>query len=113
MRFRGRLLRLVEEERSMVARKPTETTQYKLRLPDELGRQVKRLATKSGRSLNGEIVHLLENAVLAERAGVGGKEGVLNAIQGSSVAEAVRETIKQLGLDQPGQSKPTITKTSE
>jgi hypothetical protein len=98
----------------MAARKPTDTVQYKLRLPDDLGRQIKRLAAKSGRSLNGEMVHLLQSAVLAERAGMGGIDGVIKAVQSSSAAFAVQETIKQLGLDKDaGDSRVGITKPSE
>lgn len=62
-------------------RKPTDRVQIGLRLPDDLRAELKRLMAKSGRSLNGEIVHHLWGAVLAERAGFGGAEGVIKALQ--------------------------------
>jgi hypothetical protein len=95
----------------MAARKPTDTVQYKLRLPDDLGRQIKRLAGKSGRSLNGEMVHLLQSAALAESLGMGGIDGVVRAVQSSSAAFAVQEMVKKLGLET--QSPPSITKRSD
>jgi hypothetical protein len=98
----------------MAARKPTDTVQYKLRLPDDLGRHIKRLSDKSGRSLNSEMVHLLWSAVQAERAGVAGFDNIVKAVQSSSAAFAVEETLKRLGrLDVENQTKPGITKRSE
>jgi hypothetical protein len=92
-------------------RKPTDLVQYKLRLPHELVRQIEKMRAKSGRSFSAEAVRLLESAVLAERAGVGGFDGVVKAVQSSSAAFAVQEVLKQLNLE-PTNSKPQVTKPS-
>ena len=96
-----------------MTRKPTEMLQYKIRVPYELSRQIKKLADKSGRPISNEIVRLLEAQVLAERLGLGGVDGVVKAVQSSSAAFAVQEVIKQLGLDKEAESLPAITKRSE
>jgi hypothetical protein len=94
-----------------MARKPTDMLQYKIRVPYELSRQIKKLADKSGRPISNEIVRMLEAQVLAERLGVGGVDGVIRAVQSSSASFAVQETIKQLGIET--QSPPSITKRSD
>lgn len=65
----------------MSARKPTELLQYKIRVPYEMSRQIKKLADKSGRSISNEIVRLLEAQVYAERLGFGGVDGLVKVIQ--------------------------------
>jgi hypothetical protein len=94
-------------------RKPSDLVQYKLRLPHELARQIDKLSTKSGRSFSAEAVRLLEGAVLAERVGMGGIDGVIKAVQHSSVESAVQEVLKQLDLEPTKtKSKPQVTKPS-
>jgi hypothetical protein len=95
-----------------MARKPSDIVAVKIRMREELRRQIERLATKSGRTVNNESVRLLENAVWAERNGVGGMEGVIKAVQSSSAAFAVEEVLKRYGLDKQGDA-PDITKPSE
>jgi hypothetical protein len=46
----------------MATRKSTDIVQLKLRLPESLRRNIERNARKSGRSLNGELVHQLQKA---------------------------------------------------
>jgi hypothetical protein len=46
----------------MATRKSTDIVQLKLRLPESLRRNIERNARKSGRSLNGEMVHQLQKA---------------------------------------------------
>jgi hypothetical protein len=98
-----------------MARKPTDIVAVKVRMREELRRQIERLATKSGRTVNNETVRLLDAAVLAERLGVGGFDGVIKAVQSSSAAFAVEEVIKRYGLGNAAenQSEPAITKPSE
>jgi plasmid stability protein len=97
-----------------MARKPTAIVGVKLRMRESLRRQIEKLATKHGHSVNQETIRLLESAVLAEQVGLGGIDGVIKAVQSSSAAFAVQETIKQLGLDKPveNQSQPSVTKRS-
>jgi hypothetical protein len=45
-----------------MARKPTDTVQLKLRFPEALRRRLGREAKRHGRSLNSEILTILENA---------------------------------------------------
>jgi len=55
---------------SKLTRKPTQIVQIKLRLQERLRREVEKLAKKSGRSLNGELVALIELALeIANRGG--------------------------------------------
>jgi hypothetical protein len=53
---------LVIRGAQMATRKPTDIVQLKLRLPEWLRRNIERNARKSGRSLNGELVHQLQKA---------------------------------------------------
>jgi hypothetical protein len=69
-------------------------------------RQIEVLASKSGRSLADQTAYLLDSALLAERLGVGGVDGIRAAIMGSSAGEALREVMKEYGLE-------PITKPSE
>jgi HicB family len=46
----------------MMARKPTDTVQLKLRFPEALRRRLVREAARRGQSLNGYIVRILEAA---------------------------------------------------
>jgi hypothetical protein len=46
-----------------MARKPTQIVQIKLRLPERLRREVEKLAKQSGRSLNGQLVFIIEDAI--------------------------------------------------
>jgi hypothetical protein len=46
-----------------MAREPTDTAQLKLRIPERLRRQVEQTAKTSGRSLNGELIHLIEEGL--------------------------------------------------
>jgi hypothetical protein len=46
-----------------MARKPTQIVQLKLRIQEKLRREVEQRAKKSGRSLNGELVALIEEAI--------------------------------------------------
>jgi hypothetical protein len=97
-----------------MARKPTDMLQYKIRLPYDLSRKIKKLAAKSGRPISNEIVHLLEAQVLAEELGVGGLNGVVQAVQSSSAAFAVEEMVKRWGKEAEAQlPPPTITKRSD
>jgi hypothetical protein len=46
-----------------MTRKTTDIVQVKLRVPEWLRREVLRAADKSGRSLNGELVHLIQEGL--------------------------------------------------
>jgi hypothetical protein len=82
-----------------MARKSTDIVAVKVRMREDLRRQIEKLAKKSGQTVNGQTVLLLESAVLAEQLGLGGVDGVIRAVQSSSAAFAVEEIIKQFGLD--------------
>lgn len=45
-----------------IARTGRGSAQFQLRLPEDLRERIKRAADRSGRSMNGEIVHVLEEA---------------------------------------------------
>jgi hypothetical protein len=83
-----------------MARKPSEIVAVKVRMRQDLRQQIERLAKRRGESVNNEMIRLLECAMLAEQAGVGGINGVLRAVQ-TPVAVTVAETLKQLGLEAP------------
>ena len=51
----------------MAARKSTDIVQVKLRLPERLRREILLMAKKSGRSLNGELVRLIEAGMAKPR----------------------------------------------
>jgi hypothetical protein len=68
-----------------VTRKPTQIVQIKLRLQERLRREVEKLAKKSGRSLNGELVALIELAL--ETASQGRRWAALEETISRSVAE--------------------------
>jgi hypothetical protein len=79
-----------------MARRAAEIVAVKVRMGLDLRKQIEKLADMNDRSVNSEIVRLLEGAVLAEKAGVGGIAGVAKAIQGSSAAAALEDVIKRL-----------------
>src|SRR5690242_7084097 len=91
--------RSVQSEGSMAKRKPTDMVQMNLRLRESLRQKIEALAKKSDRSLNGELVHLLEYAVTAEQLGLGGIDGLAKAASGSSAMNAVVEMAKLIGID--------------
>jgi hypothetical protein len=63
-------------------RKPTQIVQLKLRIQERLRREVEKRAKKSGRSLNAELVTLIEAAIA-----MGSFE---------DIAEKLREQIEQM-----------------
>ena len=86
----------------MAARKTTDLVQVKLRIPEWLRRQVLAEAKKSGRSLNGELAHLIEEGLIkpryeslitkaAEVASVEAAARMAGAITGA-LKEALKET---------------------
>jgi hypothetical protein len=86
----------------MAARKTTDLVQVKLRIPEWLRRQVLAEAKKSGRSLNGELAHLIEEGLTkpryeslitkaAEVASVEAAARMAGAITGA-LKEALKET---------------------
>jgi hypothetical protein len=93
-----------------MARKPADIVPVKVRMREDLRRQIEKLAKKNGQTVNGQTVLLLESAVLAEQLGLGGIDGVIKAVQSASAAFAVREMAKQLGLDKPEENQPSNTK---
>ena len=50
----------------MVKHKPSDMLQYKIRVPYELSRQIKKLADKSGRPISTEIVRILEQSFVQQ-----------------------------------------------
>lgn len=76
----------------------TDTVAVKVRMREQLRRDIERIAIKNDRSNNSQIVMLLEAGVLADKAGLGGIDGVIRAVQSSSAAYAVEEMSKRFGL---------------
>jgi hypothetical protein len=85
-----------------MARKSTDLVQVKLRIPEFVRRQVLAEAKKSGRSLNGELSHLIEEGLAkpiykllitkaAEVASVEAAARMAGAITGA-LKEALKET---------------------
>ena len=79
-----------------MARKKTAPAQIKIRLPDALRRDLEREAAKSGRTLNGEIVHrLTQPFVQADRKAVASQAA-------QEAVEATREILLKMMTDQIG-----------
>lgn len=97
-----------------MARKPADIVAVKVRMREDLRRQIEKLAKKNGQTVNSQTVLLLESAILAEQHGLGGIEGVIKAVKSSSAAFALQEISRQLGLVKPDEnpSQPSITTRS-
>jgi hypothetical protein len=67
-----------------MGRPPADTiVPVKIRIREDLRRQIEKLAKKSNRSVNNETVRLLEAAVIVEETGLlGGIEGIIKAEEG-------------------------------
>jgi hypothetical protein len=107
----------------MAGRKTTDLVQVKLRIPEWLRRQVLAEAKKSGRSLNGELAHLIEEGLIkpryeslitkaAEVASVEAAARMAGAITGA-LKEALKETpeglatLKAVAASVPGPRNDT------
>jgi hypothetical protein len=85
----------------MAARKTTDLVQVKLRIPEWLRRQVLAEAKKSGRSLNGELAHLIEEGLIKPRyeslitkaAEVASVEAA--ALMAGAITGALKEALKE------------------
>jgi hypothetical protein len=73
-----------------------ELVQLKIRLRADMKRQIEKLSILADRSLNQQIVLMLEAALLAERAGVGGPDGVIKAIQAKAETNAIEQLSQRL-----------------
>lgn len=82
-----------------MAKRPSEIIGIKIRVREDMRREIEKLAKKNGQSVNQEIVNLLDAALLAERMGLGGVEGVIKAAQKNAHEAAFEEIIKRLNLD--------------
>jgi plasmid stability protein len=67
-----------------VAKKSTETIHLKLRLPEGLRRQIEKSAARSERSMNSEILYLLQQAL---------QFGDLEAVTRSAVETAAKQAV--------------------
>jgi hypothetical protein len=94
-----------------MARKPADIVAVKVRMREDLRRQIEKLAKKNGQTVNGQTVLLLENAVRAEQLGFGGFDGIVKAVESSTAAYAVEQTYKRLRLEE-NQSQLSLTKRS-
>jgi len=96
-----------------LAVKPGEWVAIKVRVREDLRRKLERIAILDDKTINGVIGEMLQAAVVAHQAGLGyGTETTIKAIQSSSAAFAVEETLKRLGVEKQGDT-PEITKPSE
>lgn len=83
-----------------MATKPGDWVAIKVRVREDLRRKLERIAILDNKTINGVIGEMLQAAVVAHQAGLGyGAETTIKAIQSSSAAFAVQETLKQLGID--------------
>jgi len=65
----------------------TETVAVKVRMKEGLRRDVERIAIKADRSTNEMIVRLLEAAVIADKAGIIGTDGMIRTIKAVSAED--------------------------
>jgi hypothetical protein len=94
----------------------------KIRIREDLRRQIERLAKRDGISINQQIVTLLESGVLAEKAGFGGVGGVIRAAQAAATwddklawtlaSKAANEAFAIM-LKEPGRWKEIATLTAD
>jgi hypothetical protein len=71
----------------------TETVAVKIRMREQLRRDIERIAIRNDRSTNAEIVRLLEAAVLADKAGIVGVDGIIKVVKSASAAEFAEEML--------------------
>jgi Arc-like DNA binding domain len=101
-----------------MARKKAAPAQIKIRLPEALRRDLERAATKSGRTLNGEIVHRLtqpfeqaDREAIAEKAAEKAYGRVFQAESGilnlSKLAERIERKTRQHEVPEPRKADPT------
>jgi hypothetical protein len=85
-----------------MARKITDIVQVKLRIPEWLRREVLLAAKKSGRSLNGELSHLIEEGLAKPEY----ESLIKGAVETASVAAATRTMVELAALMSGGGSTP-------
>lgn len=83
----------------MSRRKPTDTAEFKLRVPERLRRRIETAAVKNDRSLNSEMVARLEESF--ERVEM--KALIRNAASVAAIY-AVGATLNELGLRKPSKA---------
>jgi Arc/MetJ-type ribon-helix-helix transcriptional regulator len=74
--------------------KATETVAVKVRMREQLRRDIERIAIRNDRSTNSEIVRLLEAAVIADKAGIIGVDGMIRVVKATSASDAVQEMLR-------------------
>jgi hypothetical protein len=80
--------------------KPGDWVAIKVRIREETRRKLERIAILDNKTINGVIGEILQAAALAHQAGLGyGSETAIKAIQSSSAAFAVEETLKRLNVE--------------
>jgi hypothetical protein len=72
----------------------TEIVAVKIRLREQLRRDIERIAIRNDRSVNSEIVRLLEAAVIADKAGIIGIDGMIRNVKAASAEDAIQEIIR-------------------
>jgi hypothetical protein len=82
-----------------MARKPTDTVQLKLRFPEALRRRLVREAGKHGRSLNGEIVTILEEAFQRSDKVQDRAKDIVEALGDELVREIVEQVVQAVDPD--------------
>jgi hypothetical protein len=91
--------------------KPGDWVAIKIRIREEDRRKLERIAILENKTINTVMSEILRAGVLAHQAGLGyGTEAAVSAIQRSSTALAVEETLRRLNID-PG--KIELTHKSE
>jgi plasmid stability protein len=82
-----------------VARKPSDTVQLKLRFPEALRRRLEREAKRHGRSLNSEILAILEDA-FRKSDDVHQRAMAIAAALGDEIVEAIVEQAKKVEAEE-------------
>jgi hypothetical protein len=82
----------------MMARKPTDTVQLKLRFPEALRRRLVREATRRGQSLNGYIVRILEEAFEQSDSVQQRAQAIAEAL-GDEIVSAIVEAAKKAEIE--------------
>lgn len=84
-----------------MARKPDESISLKLRFSERLRRQIEKSAERSARSMNSEIIYLLEQALQ-----FGDLEAVTRTAVDSAVKQAVYDVLERLDQAEKRQRAP-------
>jgi hypothetical protein len=87
-----------------MAKKPDETIHLKLRLPEALRKQIERAAAKNERSMNSEIIHLLQQAL---------RYGDMSELINAAAEAAIEKAEKRVNFRDAIMGKASTTETEK